>query len=222
MGLQFDKINYAIRYPDGFESNKKYPLLLFLHGAGTRGQDVNLIEQHPFFLETEDKDIPAICVAPQCYANTWFEIFEQLLEFVRYWRTHENVDQSRIYLMGASMGGYCAWQLAMTRPEWFTAMVPICGGGMYWNAPRLKALPIWAFHGSEDATVLPRESEKMVSAVNRVGGNAKLTIYEGVAHNAWTPTFQNEKMWDWLFSQKSLSTTNIKAGSNEKDTLHWG
>lgn len=216
MVLQFEKLNYAIRYPEGFEEQKRYPLILFIHGAGSRGNDTNLVEQHAFFLETENENLPAICVAPQCYANTWFEIFEQLLRFVQYWRDHQNVDQTRIYLMGASMGGYCSWQLAMTRPEWFAAMVPICGGGMYWNAARLKDMPIWAFHGSKDATVFPVESEKMVWAVNRSGGDAKLTIYEGVAHDAWTPTFRNEQMWEWLFAQKHCNDCNASAESEHK------
>ncbi len=92
-------------------------------------------------------------------------------------------------------------QLAMSRPELFAAIVPICGGGMYWNAARLKHTGVWAFHGEEDDTVFCEESVRMVEAINRCGGNAKLTLYRGVSHNAWDPTFQNPEVWQWLLSQ---------------------
>ena len=107
-----------------------------------------------------------------------------------------------INLMGASMGGYTTWQLAMALPELFAAIVPICGGGMYWNAPRLKDVPVWAFHGDSDPVVLPRESEQMVFRVKQCLGNAKLTIYENTEHDAWTPTFNNPEVFKWLLSNK--------------------
>ena len=102
--------------------------------------------------------------------------------------------------MGASMGGYTTWQLAMTQPEIFAAIIPICGGGMYWNAGRLKDVPVWAFHGDIDPVVLPRESEIMVKNTNLFGGNARLTVYENTAHDAWRPTFENPEVFEWLLS----------------------
>ena len=117
------------------------------------------------------------------------------------------VDRERIYLMGSSMGGYGAWQLAMSRPEIFAAVAPICGGGMYWNAGRLKNTPVWAFHGDSDCIVLPEESRKMVDAVNKCGGKAYLTIYENTAHNAWTPTFKDPEVWKWMLSNKNQYTS---------------
>ena len=102
------------------------------------------------------------------------------------------------------MGAYATWQMCMSHPNWFAAVVPICGGGMYWNAQRLKNLPIWAFHGALDTVVLPTESQKIVESVNKHGGNAKLTIFENAQHNSWDDAFATDEMWEWLFKQKSI------------------
>jgi predicted peptidase len=96
------------------------------------------------------------------------------------------------------MGGYATWQLAMNNPQYFAAIVPICGGGMYWNAERLKHIPIWAHHGNKDERVDVSESIKMVDAICKKGGNAKLTIYEGVGHNCWDATYKNPEVFHWL------------------------
>lgn len=199
---RYKEIDYVIRYPENFLSDEKYPLVFYIHGAGGRGRDISQISNHPIFSLTEKLSYEAIFVAPQCYSDSWFDIFEQLQDFIRSVMEEKYVDRSRIYLMGASMGGYTAWQLAMSHPEWFAALVPMCGGGMYWNAGRLKDMAIWAFHGSDDDTVLCEESRKMVERIQEAGGNAKFTIYEGAGHDAWTPTIQNPEVSEWLFSQK--------------------
>ena len=98
------------------------------------------------------------------------------------------------------MGAYCAWQLAMSMPEYFAALAPICGGGMYWNAKRLINIPVWAFHGELDRVVFPEESKKLVDAINKKGGNAKLTLYPDCQHAAWEPTFRNPELYSWLIS----------------------
>ena len=149
---QFQQIRYVEKYPEDFVEYEKYPLLIFLHGAGGRGDDITRIINNPFFTETEKFNLQAVVFAPQCYADSWFDIFEQLGEFIDFAVGHPTIDQERVYLIGASMGGYAAWQMAMTKPETFAAVVPICGGGMYWNAKRLKNMGIWAFHGSADQT----------------------------------------------------------------------
>ena len=105
-------------------------------------------------------------------------------------------------IIGLSMGGFGTWVMGITYPNYFSAMAPICGGGMYWNAARLKDLPIWAFHGALDDTVLPEESIHMVAAVNRNGGNAKITVYPDVAHASWVNAYADDAMWEWMFSQK--------------------
>lgn len=199
--LKFEEIDYVIRYPENFSKEKKYPLVIYLHGAGGRGRDINITFNHSFFSLSEPFCKEAVTVVPQCYANTWFDIFEQLQRFIKGMIDAEYVNKMRVYIIGASMGGYTTWQMAMSHPEWFAAAVPICGGGMYWNAERLKHMGIWAFHGSDDPTVFCEESKKMVQKINQKGGNARLTIYEGVKHDAWTPTFKDPEMWKWMFSQ---------------------
>lgn len=201
--LKFGKIDYVTRYPNDFSEEKKYPLVIYLHGAGGRGRDINKICTHPFFTDTADFLNEAICAAPQCYADSWFDIFEQLEDYAAFMAGLKFVDSERVYLIGASMGGYGTWQLAMSRPELFAAIIPICGGGMYWNAERLKHTPVWAFHGDSDGTVLPEESKKMIDGVNKCGGKARLTIYQNTAHNAWAPTFQDPEVWKWLLSNKN-------------------
>lgn len=199
--LRHGELDYAIRYPKDFRQEEKYPLVIYLHGAGGRGRDISAIANHGFFGETEQFLNEAISVVPQCYADSWFDIFEQLQNFVAAQIARDCVDPARVYVVGASMGGYTTWQLAMSRPEWFAAIIPICGGGMYWNAARLKNMGVWAFHGKDDQTVLCEESIKMVDAINKRGGRARLTVYENTAHNAWTPTFQNPEVWQWLLAQ---------------------
>ncbi len=121
----FDTIRYLVRYPDGYKEGARYPVIIYLHGAGGRGDDINVIRTHSFFsITAEYKDFPFVCVAPLCYANTWFDIFEKLQNFAQHISESEFCDPERLYLMGASMGGYTTWQLAMSRPELFAAIVP--------------------------------------------------------------------------------------------------
>ncbi len=194
---QYKNFHYAIRYPENFSESKKYPAILVLHGAGSRGSDINIIKNF-VFLKQMPEDAPFIAILPQCFADTWFAVFEQLMDFTEAIRSLEFVDADRFYLTGNSMGGYATWQLAMTKPEWFAAIIPICGGGMAWNAERLKNVPVWAFHGTLDEVVRIYESIDMVNAVNRSGGHAKLTVYDSAAHDSWTETYANPEIYQWL------------------------
>ena len=179
------------------------PLIIYLHGAGSRGSELSQMSHAGPIGELEKgRKIPARIVAPQCCGDTWFELFETLTDFAENTANESGVDKSRIYLTGVSMGAYAAWQLAMTKPDMFAALVPVCGGGMYWNAARLKNMPVWAFHGALDEVVFPEESVKMVRAINKNGGNAKITIFEKADHNAWDPAFSLDEMWEWMLSQK--------------------
>ena len=117
-------------------------------------------------------------------------------------------DRGRIYLMGSSMGGYGAWQLGMSLPEVFAAIVPICGGGMHWNVWRLKNVPVWAFHGGKDTVVLPEESELLVNTLNRRGGNARLTVYPESEHDSWSETYRNKEVFKWLLSHERVAPQN--------------
>ena len=178
------------------------PLIIYLHGAGSRGTELSQLSHAGPIGELEKgRNIPARMVAPQCCGDTWFELFETLMDFAESMANESGVDKSRIYLTGVSMGAYAAWQLAMTKPDMFAALVPVCGGGMYWNAERLKNMPVWAFHGALDDVVYPEESIKMVYRINKSGGNAKITVFEKADHNAWDPAYALDEMWSWMFLQ---------------------
>lgn len=201
---RFESIEFMMRYPNGYEAGKRYPVMIHLHGAGTIGQTVEqLREQYCYRITETMENFPdTIMMTPLCPKKTWFDVFETLERFIEFVYRSEYCKQDQLYLVGGSMGGYAAWQLAMSMPEYFAALVPICGGGMYWNAARLKDIPVWAFHGAKDPTVLCRESEIMVERINKYGGNAKLTVYPGNKHDAWTDTYSNPALYEWMLAQK--------------------
>ena len=208
--LQLDGIQYLKAYPKNYENGKKYPVIVFLHGAGTRGADIEAVRSNPYFTITEThEDFPFITIAPYCHEDTWYDKLEFLKKLVYDVAQSDFADSERIYLMGNSMGGYGTWQLAMSIPEMFAAIVPICGGGMYWNAPMLVNVPVWAFHGGKDGVVYTEESQKMVDAVNNAGGKAKLTIYPDNYHDAWTDTYKNPEVFEWLLSYKNENIAEI-------------
>lgn len=193
---------YVLQFPEDFDETKKYPILMHLHGAGTRGK-LHVLRKHSLFGIIKEKKMPVIMVAPLCDTDeTWFDRFHQVKELVKHLAALPYVDADRFYLTGNSMGGYGAWQLAISMPEYFAALVPICGGGIYGFAGRLVNLPIWAFHGALDQTVLLAESENMVNAINKKGGNAKLTVFPENAHNAWDDTYSHPELYDWMLAQK--------------------
>ena len=206
-----DNLQYAVRYPNNFNENEKYPVILFLHGAGGRGNDINVVLNNPYFTITEkDEDFPFITYAPLCSENTWFDLFAQLKKLVITITKDQHTDIERRYGIGASMGGYATWQIAMSMPECFAAIAPICGGGMYWNAGRLVNVAVWAFHGKKDTTVLPVESEHMVERVKACGGEANLTIYPENEHNAWTDTYSNPEVFKWFLKHKNSNSAQIQ------------
>ena len=183
-------------------ADRKHPTLLYLHGAGSRGTDLKVLLESAFFKYAFRLDVPLRIYAPQCDGDSWFDRYEQLLEFAGFAYAEEGTDPDRFYVSGVSMGGYAAWQLGMSRPELFAALVPVCGGGMYWNAERLKEIPIWAFHGEEDRSVFVCESVHMVEAVRACGGHARLSTYPGIGHNAWDPAYSDPATWDWILEQR--------------------
>lgn len=204
---KYKNLNYVLCLPDNFEEGKKYPVVLLLHGAGGRGDDPEVTAVNPYVIYTEKhENFEFVSVLPQCPADkTWFNVFEQLTDFAKFIFNSDFTDKKHFYGMGASMGGYGTWELAMQSPELFAAIVPICGGGMYWNAGRLNSVAVWAFHGEKDDCVYPEESKKMVEAVNRTGGCAKLTVYPDTNHDAWSYTYSNREVFNWLLSKENTS-----------------
>ena len=214
----FEALPFILHYPEGYESGKRYPVLLQLHGAGTRGITIHQYANSSTFPTLfASAPEPMIILSPHCTQNSWFDLFETLIRFARSIATMPFTDPERIYLMGTSMGAYAAWQLAMSQPQLFAAMVPICGGGMYWSASRLVNIPIWAFHGGKDTTVFPEESIKMVDKVNAKGGNARLTIYPENAHDAWSDTYGSPEVFAWMLSHRNTNAKELVDACQGRD-----
>lgn len=202
--------NYLLFLPEGYgQQEQDWPMILFLHGAGERGDDLQKVKKHgPPKIVDKRKDFPFIVVSPQCPEDDWWtEKTDVLINLLDEIVAKYDVDEDRIYLTGLSMGGYGTWTLAWAYPERFAAIAPICGGGKRFMARRLDSVPIWAFHGAKDRVVPQRESEEMVKAVRASGGSAKLTIYPDAGHDSWTETYKNQKLYDWFLSHRRVAKT---------------
>ena len=204
--MEFNNLQYYVSKPDKFCDEKTYPVVVFMHGAGTRGNDLEKVSENPFFCKNNILLSEAIVYAPLCNEDTWFELYESVRGFVKYVYGHKNTDKSRVYLVGASMGGYAVWQMLMSDPHLYAGTIPICGGGMYWNAGKLKDANVWAFHGKKDSVVLCEESIKMVDEINKFGGNAKLTILDEYEHNSWDYVYNTPEVFQWLLKCKNKSS----------------
>ena len=195
------RYKYLLYVPPDYSSGMPVPLMLFLHGAGERGNDLDIVKKlGPPRLIEEGRTFPFIVVSPQCHANRWWdaEDLNVLLEEIEQTYT---VDANRIYVTGLSMGGFGTWTLGVTYPEKFAALVPICGWGEPFAAFRLKDMPIWAFHGAKDPIVPLSKGQEMVEAVQRAGGSPRFTVYPEAEHDSWTETYNNPELYDWLLQQ---------------------
>ncbi len=196
---------YLFFIPEDYgKKDELWPLILFLHGAGERGSDLELVKKHgiPKIVETQ-KDFPFIVVSPQCPEESWWtDEIETLKALLDETISQYKVDKHRIYLTGLSMGGYGTWSLASAYPEYFAAIVPICGGGETSMGPKLRKVPVWAFHGAKDTIVPVQKSVEMVEAVKAAGGDAKLTVYPDAQHDSWTQTYNNQELYDWLLAHR--------------------
>ena len=194
--------NYLLYLPRDYDKQAGWPLLIFLHGAGERGDDLELLKVHgPPKLIAAGKEFPCVVLAPQCEKHTrWYP--QALIELIDKIANEYKVDKSRIYLTGLSMGGYGTWALATEYPKVFAAIAPICGGGRPDKAQALVGIPTWVFHGAKDKRVKIEESEKMVEAIKAAGGDPKFTVYPEAEHDSWTETYDNPEFFEWLFEQK--------------------
>jgi len=200
---------YLLFLPEGYGEKKQcWPMILFLHGAGERGNDLRKVKKHgPPKIVEKKKDFPFIVVSPQCPKDDWWtEKVEVLINLLDDIVARYDVDTERIYLTGLSMGGYGTWALAAAYPDRFAAIAPICGGGKRLMAHRLEDVPVWAFHGAKDKVVPVKESEEMVNAIKARGGNAKLTVYPDAGHDSWTETYNNKKLYDWFLKHRKKKT----------------
>lgn len=196
------RLNYLLFLPQNYgkDPQKKWPLIFFLHGAGERGDDLNLLKKHglPKIVESRP-DFPFIVVSPQCPANSWWRPYElnALLEQIL---ADYPIDPDRVYLTGLSMGGFGTWEWAEQFPNRFAAIAPMCGGGNTLLAGKLRHIPVWVFHGDADPTVPVARSDEMVEALRKVGADVKYTRYPGVGHDCWTQSYANPELYDWFLS----------------------
>ena len=184
------------------QKNGPLPLIVQLHGAGERGdgqESLSLVDFHGLGKVIADKEIPCLFVMPQCpNGDFWAARVESIIGFIHQLIEKYDIDTNKIYLTGLSMGGYGTWYTAMARPDLFAAIVPICGGGMAWNAHVLK-MPIWVFHGACDTVVSPTQSDEMVAMLTACGADVRYSRIEGVGHNVWDYAY-NEELIDWFLS----------------------
>ena len=197
------QMEYLLFLPESYaqSTNQKFPLILFLHGAGERGSDLDSVKRHgiPKIVET-NPDFPFIAVSPQCPEDSWWTselhtingLIEEVVEKYQ-------VDTSRIYLTGLSMGGFGTWSLASMYPERFAAIAPVCGGGEVRQILRsLVEIPIWTFHGQKDDVIPFSRSEEIVTALKKHGSSIKFTIYPEAGHDSWTKTYDNPELYKWF------------------------
>lgn len=194
---------HLLYVPDDYsqDSTDTFPLMIFLHGAGERGANIELVNVHgPPKLVKDGQSFPCLIVSPQCpLERAWnTERLDTLLSKIK---RDYRVDDHRIYLTGLSMGGYGTWNWSIQRPELFAAIAPICGGGDPKQAKAIRNLPIWVFHGADDTVVPLSESQDMVDALASLDVDVTFTIYPDTGHNSWTETYNNPDFYDWLFSQ---------------------
>jgi predicted peptidase len=222
---------YQVYVPAGWTAKKRWPVILFLHGAGERGDD-GLIQTEVGIgaaIRRHTARVPAVVVFPQCLKNRWWsepDMQKVALSALDRAMREFNGDPDRVYLTGLSMGGYGAWAIARSNPGRFAALAPICGGVVppsrvplpessqvskssdpYKDvAEKVGKTPVWVFHGGADPVVPVSESRKMVEALKAAGGQVRYSEYEGVGHNSWDRAYAEAEFFTWLLSQKSLKS----------------
>jgi predicted peptidase len=223
-----DTLVYRKLLPENFDPQKKYPVLIFLHGAGERGNDneAQLIHGSKLFLRADiRRDFPAIIIFPQCpkndfWANVKFgdgksverfgfqkggepgKSMKLLIGLHSYLVSLKYSDKSRFYIGGLSMGGMGTFEILRRKPKAFAAAFAICGGDNIKNVKKYKNVPLWIFHGGKDTTVPLSKSEVVVNELKRVNQQPKFTIYPEAGHNSWDPAFAEPEFISWIFSHK--------------------
>jgi predicted esterase len=197
-------LKYLVYLPPEYNSSAetKWPLILFLHGAGERGDSLNMVKRHgPPKLVEEGRDFGFIIISPQCPSKQWWsaDLLNRLLDEVI---TQYRVDEERIYVTGLSMGGFGTWDLASEYPQRFAAIAPICGGGHPEQAWNMRHLPVWVFHGAKDEVVSIGLSEIMVQSLKKYNGKVRYTVYPEAHHDSWTETYNNPELYEWFLQNK--------------------
>ncbi len=215
------KIPYRFFVPVVQSPDKTFPLVLYLHGAGERGNDASnlVLKNGALNFANRQTQYPCYVLVPQCpkemkwspyqkelgyyrLSDTVSLIQELLVELLNDVQRRYAVDTSRVYVVGISMGGFGTWELVMRNPSRFAAAVPICGGGDASQVRRIKHLPLWVFHGADDQVIPVQWSRTLVESLKALGAPVRYTEFPNVGHNAWSPAFAMDAFYEWLFSQK--------------------
>jgi predicted peptidase len=201
--------NYLLFLPDSYytDQEKLWPMILFLHGSGERGNDLELVKIHgPAMIVEKRKDFPFIVISPQLPAEEdgWSpDLLNELVsDVVKKYR----VDQERMYLTGLSMGGRGTWSFAIEYPGLFAAIAPVCGPLTDRRLNRLIDTPVWVFHGAKDRTVPIKASEDAVAGLRKLGADVKFTVYPDAGHDSWTETYNNPELYEWFLQHKRKKT----------------
>lgn len=198
--------NYLLALPENFSPEEKLPMIVFLHGAGERGTELNILKNQgiPRMLDS-GLVVRAIVLAPQIDGErVWNTYTDELEELISDTKQRCNADPNRISLTGLSMGGFGTWELAISKTELFSAIAPICGGGMSWRAGKLKNMPVRAYCGDADDTVPYRNTVEMTDRINACGGNAECIILHNVGHNSWDWAYEHSDLIQWLVSNRRI------------------
>ena len=191
-----------VSLPEGYDAapDRDWPLLLFLHGAGERGDSLAVVGVHgPLKERAAGRDLPLVIVAPQVPTGSrWTvgRVAAALDAAIAQYR----IDESRVYLTGLSMGGFGTWEAIMRMPERFAAAAPICGGGLPLGIEAARDVPVWAFHGAMDPVVPIEMSVGMVRTLRNAGGDVRFTVYPDAGHDSWSEAYASDDLYTWLLS----------------------
>jgi predicted peptidase len=216
---------YRLFKPANYDPNQQYPLVLFLHGAGGRGDDNQgqILDAGPrnaamWALPEYQAKYPCFILAPQCPRDKkWVDMdwsaakgtqkpeptddLRMTYEVIGQLEKEFSIDKDGLYVTGLSMGGFGTWDIITRHPGMFAAAVPVCGGGDEATAEKIKDLPIWCFHGGADGVVKTERSRNMIAAIKQAGGEPKYTEYPGVGHDSWNKAYTDPELLPWLFGQ---------------------
>ena len=195
-------LHYLQFLPERYEEGK-HPLVIFLHGAGERGDDLEMLKKHgPPKTAMQGHGFPFILIAPQCPPDRWWNP-DEIIALTRELTKTLRVDPTRVHLTGLSMGGFGTWACLAKAPELYASGVPICGGGDPKSAETLKNIPIWAFHGEKDDVVPATKTHEMEDAILKAGGKKILsTYYPEAGHDSWTEAYNTPALFAWMMLQQ--------------------
>jgi predicted peptidase len=216
-----ESLNYRLLSPQHPEKGKKYPLVLFFHGAGERGTDnKSQLNIGPLLFAKNGnlEKYPCYMIVPQCppdkkWVDTDWKLEKHLMpdtpathmrltmELLEQFISENPVDTNRIYVTGVSMGGFGTWDILMREPTRFAAAAPVCGGADDTKAALIKDIPVWVFHGGNDRLVKTIRSRNIVKALKTAGGHPVYTEYPGLGHNAWDSAYHDSRILEWMFKQ---------------------